>query len=1228
MRVLSKLACFACMLCFLQSAVAFEQMQSYAVADGLVGPIVPLVYQDSRGILWFGSDSGGISRYDGTHFTPYTQIVHGAKTEPFRGRTRTIVEDKWGHIWCLSQHPAEGSGIISRYNGTDFEKMTVGTCLTVDNNGDVWVGSDNAFTRYKSLDIQEPPQAFRHALSGTSVAIISVIFQSKTGTYWVGGHDAKGVFLMKFRADPDMWQIADMARVEDILDAPKDRAVQRIMQDRDGVLWFGGHALLFNYDGVQFRDVLQTAGTQISDTNAPVSIKSDRHGRIWFSDNSDVHWWDGNTLRRFKYDQGSFQIEDAWDTLWFASETGVHAYKSQYFEKALNSPFQLEETEHPKVYTVDAGLGSDNIITIFEALDGKIWFGHDNGVTSYEQHPVIVNWTTRTVLGSNSVRVMMSDSAGTLWLSIPGGIARFLGDQDSLIQHNLTNLPYTLETHPDNATTLNRRTEISVVFEADGYIWFVDKPILSQDPWTLYRIFRYVVKDEKFEKYVLRIQAKSGTDGETIHVGSDPFVTAGSTPWLIIGGWVFLPQRDGMQRLLPDGTFRKHLFTATATLPAPVTPVVTVHTDTRDRLWCYYDTGEIKRFSNIIAGPVQREVLQHRAILPVIRPTATHDVHWFYNTVSKHLMFWQDLDDPNTLTALPDSVSGRPLFAIQNGAESIFVFHESLKTYQGTTLKNAAPITVESVNSALLSSQGDLWLATAQGAIQYDGETARSWTTADGFLVDDLRDVHEDPWGNVWFATWGGGVVRYDGNTFQSITTKDGLIHNNVSHIHAVDTKTLWFGTEGGATQYRAHLGALPFCRIVSVDAGTSFTEPFRIASSMLPVTEIPELLPARLKAITVHFQGVNPLRDAMTYHIKLIGLGTPAWTRIAAGMTSTETPIANAVQSIALPQQGDTGSFPYVQYTGLTSGKYTLLIKAFREGSPYTQQPAVLAFTIDRPVWSRWRNYLPTLIFIAAVGSLLFRLIVNRRQTAQLRLQMAEKEEADMQRIRAELREAQNIQMGLLPTEPPQTHDFDIAGRSVPATQVGGDFFDYLTVQNGQTAIAVADAAGKGIRGAMNAVLTNGMLHEVARYKSEAAVILTDLNTGLAPRMYGPSFIALNLAVLNASDTCIEYANGGQPYPVLKRGDQIVEIETSDLPLGSRKNVDYESATFDLNPGEFLIFHSDGLIEALNAQQDMYGPERLNTLIAQISDDSSAEDMIERIFEDIQGLRSRCGAV
>ena len=376
---------------------------------------------------------------------------------------------------------------------------------------------------------------------------------------------------------------------------------------------------------------------------------------------------------------------------------------------------------------------------------------------------------------------------------------------------------------------------------------------------------------------------------------------------------------------------------------------------------------------------------------------------------------------------------------------------------------------------------------------------------------------------------------------------------------------------------------------------------------------------------------------EGLSYEFKLIGLDAPTWTQLSAeefSLLSTGagvlsdgwTPpaavgLANQQilgSSVTQAFQNQAGTLR-IRYTGLKAGNYSFLIKAFRKNFPYTEPPAVVDFNIPPPLWTRWRTYLPTLIFITVVFALIGRLVVNRRHTLQLRNEVRHREEAEMHRIRAELSEAQNIQMGLLPTEAPDTKGFDVAGMSVPATQVGGDFFDYLIVSNGQTAIAVADAAGKGLRGAMNAVLTNGMLYEVSRFKSEAAVILSDLNTGLAPRMYGPSFIALNLAVLDEAEKRVNYANGGQPYPVLKRGTDIIEIESGDLPLGSMKRVEYESTTFDLTEGDILIFHTDGLIEALNTEEEMYGTDRLIESVSRIPDNFGAEATVQHLVNDVR---------
>ena len=1236
-------------------------MRTYTVADGLVGPIVPVIFQDSRGIMWFGSDRGGVCRYDGNTFVPTV-----AEDKGFRGRTLAITEDKWGNILFLSKHPSEGVGVISIYDGNTFEHFADGNCMTVDNDGNIWVGRNNSITRYTSLSNQDPLQEYIVTINESSVAKINVIFQSRDGTIWIAGNDAQGVLIIRFQGNSDTWQTGALQRIVDLPNIPTDRTIHAIAQDADDNIWFGGQALLLRYNGSTFEDVIndpeKTRKQAGSDQEVnflergKVSVKSDTHGRIWFSDDSQLNWWDGKKLERLKnltpeasqniYLQGVFEVEDAWNKLWFASETGAHLYEEEYFSDGKKDIIDLETTltESPeipyKLYGVDEGLGSNNIQTIFEAIDGKIWFGHDNGVTVFEPQPIIINHTSRPILDSNSIRNMFTASNGSLWLSIPGGVAQYLPDEEKLNQYPIANI--TLENENKELIRHSRkRTEIIDIFEVNNDIWFLDRPIRDQSGKTYYGVFRF--RDGAFERMWLQIQPKYGPGGEPIYNDSlKPIVTSNHNPWIVLGGWLFLPTDRELLQYFPDGRTKSLHFQTMLIFNSPKSAITSLHTDSEDRLWVYYDTGEVNRitFDDSRMKQIHVEVVPINTVVPILSDSNRNFVKWFYNSVSGQLMYWENLELADTLTELPGAASGIPLYSVfsstthnedsQNNPNRetpdnleliTFVFKDGIKTYLGTELKNSVAIDLDKVRNVLTASNGDLWLATSQGVVHYDGAQVETFTTQDGFLVDDLRDIHEDHWKNIWFATWGGGVVRYDGESFQSITTKDGLVHNNVSSILATNNQDIWFGTEGGATQYRASLGALPFCRIISVDAGKTYEEQFKTETGKRTFSEITELLPARQKNMTIKFQGISPLRDEVEYKFRLLGINNNSWTTVSSDIRQDyKKTFADGIVQTYQPQGvEEAASSPQITYEGLKSGNYTFLIKAFRQGWPYTQQPAVLNFTIDQPIWTRWRNYLPSLILLAAAGSLLYRLIINRRQTAQLRVEMQEKEEADMERIRSELNEAQNIQMGLLPTEPPHTQSFDIAGMSIPATQVGGDFFDYLTVENGQTAIAVADAAGKGIRGAMNAVLTNGMLHEVARFKSDADVILTDLNAGLAPRMYGPSFIALNLAVLNENEKKVDYANGGQPYPLIKRGNIIIEIENSDLPLGSMKNVQYESVTFDLKNGDFLIFHTDGLIEALNDDQEMYGTERLNDVTAKIPVSSSSEEVIQHIVNDVQ---------
>ena len=309
--------------------------------------------------------------------------------------------------------------------------------------------------------------------------------------------------------------------------------------------------------------------------------------------------------------------------------------------------------------------------------------------------------------------------------------------------------------------------------------------------------------------------------------------------------------------------------------------------------------------------PLHAAVLVHTSSPETLGKSFASDFEfkWFFSPATGRLTRWMWTEGEkerwvateHSARSLPVAVwqtrnSSEGMNPLEVTQEVTFLFEKQLTNYRVRGDKIAAirssDIDVVPARAQLAAKSGDLWLATAQGAVKYDGKNVMTYATPkDGFLVDDVRDVQEDSWGNIWFATWGGGVVRYDGETFYVITTKDGLRHNNVSQVYESKEKEMWFATEGGATRYTPEHGGLPFCRLASIEADRTYSLSRRpgVASHLKPsgygdVDEIAGVtLPARADSITIDFRGISPLREALGYQFKLVGLDTNAWTDISA---------------------------------------------------------------------------------------------------------------------------------------------------------------------------------------------------------------------------------------------------------------------------------------------------------------------------------------------------------
>jgi phosphoserine phosphatase RsbU/P len=211
-----------------------------------------------------------------------------------------------------------------------------------------------------------------------------------------------------------------------------------------------------------------------------------------------------------------------------------------------------------------------------------------------------------------------------------------------------------------------------------------------------------------------------------------------------------------------------------------------------------------------------------------------------------------------------------------------------------------------------------------------------------------------------------------------------------------------------------------------------------------------------------------------------------------------------------------------------------------------------------------------------------------------------------DEQRGAAEIEAARSVQAMLIPTQLPSNHNFMLESAYLPANGVGGDFFQVLPLGDGSMLIVVGDVSGKGLQAAMNAsTLVGALRNEISH---DPAVVLNRLNNVLIGATSGPgagygeksaASFATCVCARVYPDGTMTIANAGHLHPY--RDGRELDL-AADLPLGVINDIQYEQATFQLNVGDRLIFLSDGVVEAANAQGELFGFERTQ----QVSNESA----------------------
>lgn len=230
-------------------------------------------------------------------------------------------------------------------------------------------------------------------------------------------------------------------------------------------------------------------------------------------------------------------------------------------------------------------------------------------------------------------------------------------------------------------------------------------------------------------------------------------------------------------------------------------------------------------------------------------------------------------------------------------------------------------------------------------------------------------------------------------------------------------------------------------------------------------------------------------------------------------------------------------------------------------------------------------------------------------------------RERYEREKMSLEAREARAIQQALLPKSSPFIPGFAISGLSIPAGAVGGDWYDFISFDDGCWALVLADVSGKGTAAALLMSATRGMLRSLAQTCSGPGEVLTRLNRLLVEDFPSGKFVTMLLAVLDPSKRELIFSSAGHLRPLLvdAQGARFLDSERG-MPLGLGLG-EFSESRVQLSKGSRLVFYSDGITEATDGSDEEYGAERMRDHILQ--PDSSAESILAdvRRFANGEGL-------
>ena len=467
---------------------------------------------------------------------------------------------------------------------------------------------------------------------------------------------------------------------------------------------------------------------------------------------------------------------------------------------------------------------------------------------------------------------------------------------------------------------------------------------------------------------------------------------------------------------------------------------------------------------------------------------------------------------------------------------------------------------------------GEIWAGTESAGIGVlEGDQFRMIRDSDGLAHNEMFSLYNDG-KRMWAGTFGGGVSCFYQNTWFTLRESDGLNSNTVGSIISMDENTTVIGGTSGISIFKMNNQKF------SLDIRNILTpsEELLFDREMEPINGI---LKDRF-ILTLNPMLYNPSDAEMQFRFRTKEISDSnfgGWSKLSVS--------------------------PQISYISENVGSFQLQIQAVDNRVAFSEIITV-PFVISR-VW-----YLDPKTAVPFWGSILLLIGFSTVTYINYRKKSKEAEElrdAEIERQQAEMEEAREFQQAMLPSEMPITDEYEMVGFQKTATEVGGDFYDFIQKKDGRWIAICGDATGHGLTSGNVVSITKTAMSSLV--EEDPVPTLDSLNTTLLKMNIGLNRMCLNIA--NIGRDSIRFSSAGMPpayYFSAKKGE-LEEILVGALPLGSFKSALHMEQEINFkDKGDILVMMSDGLPEAENSKNEMVGYDRTLDLIKTLSNKSAKE--------------------